>query len=253
MPNWCSNSFTVTGNQKEIDDLTTLVIRENIEKDYEKGGDLFIDFNGLSPMPEEFDHLDYYALNALMIVLAKADNVCLMSSALSPKRKAIELIADKLNANPILADWPNMTVQQFLDFLNTHPETAEQYAFNIEVFRQARYCWQSHGSLSAYEWKLAHWGVGRNAMWSMVSFAPNTLTVTFETAWGPPEMFYRSLVEKFPNLDFQAIYLEESNGVAGVYRNQNGVWVDEPVHDVHDNIRRFAIEVFGYEYEEDGE
>ncbi|MFC5919697.1 hypothetical protein ACFPVS_02780 [Neisseria weixii] len=49
-------------------------------------------------------------------------------------------------------------------------------------------------------------------------------------------------------LNFEAIYLEKSNSVAGRYRNEGAVLIDEQVSDSGRNIRQFAIEVFGYEY-----
>lgn len=251
MPNWCSNYFTVTGTQSDIDRLTSLIVRENTDRDHDKGGDLYIDYNGLTPMPGEFDQLNYHALNALMVTLAKAEDSSLLSAVFQSHLTAHSLLINSFNADPILKEWDKMTVQQFLSYLGEHPEIAEHYGYDPEMFRLAHLCWHSYGHISAYEWKLAHWGVGRNAYWSMVSFATGSLTASFESDWGPPEAFYLTLVNQFPDIQLEAIYLEESNGVAGSYRYQDKLWIDEPVNDSGDNIRRFAIEVFGYEYEDD--
>lgn len=250
MPNWCSNRFTVTGHQADIDRLSNLIVRENHENDSDKGGKLILDFNGLVPVPEALAKLDYHLLHALMVCLARAEPDTFLPEALKPNLTASgSLLAEKLTED--FADWQEMTVAALVDRLNADSALAERYNYRRDVYESARACQQAHGEMSAYAWRIKYWGVGRNAFWCNVSSVPGELTVSFESAWCPPEGFYRALVEGFPMLDFEAIYLEESNGVAGRYRNEGAVLIDEQVSDNGRNIRQFAIEVFGYEYEED--
>ncbi|RPD83107.1 hypothetical protein EGK75_13520 [Neisseria weixii] len=247
MPNWCSNSFTVTGAQPEIDHLTALIMRENHENHPDKGDGLILDFNGLVPVPEALAKLDYHALNLLMIVLARAEPDTLLPEVLKPDRTGpTRLLAEKLAED--FPGWQEMTADDLVGRLNADSELAERYDYQRDVFESARTCQQAFGEMSAYAWRTKHWGVGREAFYCRVSPAPGKLTVSFESAWCPPEGFYRALVEGFPTLDFEAIYLKESNGVAGRYRNEGAVLIDEQVSDNGRNIRQFAIEVFGYEY-----
>lgn len=250
MPNWCSNRFTVTGPQADIDRLSERIVRENHENNPDKGGKLILDFNGLVPVPDALAKLDYHLLHALMACLARATPDVLLPVALKPILTASgSLLAEKLTED--FVGWQEMTVAALVDRLNADSALAERYDYRSDVFESARSCQQMFGEMSAYAWRIKHWGVGKDAFWCNVSSAPGELTVSFESAWCPPEGFYRALVEGFPTLDFEAIYLEESNGVAGRYRNEGAVLIDEQVSDSGRNIRQFAIEVFGYEYEDE--
>lgn len=246
MPNWCSNTFTVTGPQPDIDRLTALVVRENLEKDWDKGGDLIFDFNGLVPMPEAFSRINYDAMKStLTLNLACTDPDTPLSVFVRPETGIGKMLAADF------AGYREMTVRDWLNRMNDDPKLAGLYGYCRQVFEAARICYLEYGADTPYCWCCQNWGVGGNAFWSSISSAAGSLTVSFESAWGPPEQFYRTLVERFPMLEFEAVYLEEGCGVAGRYGSCEGRLIDEPVPDVGNNVRRFAIEVFGYEYEDD--
>ncbi|ATD64944.1 hypothetical protein ACFPVS_02775 [Neisseria weixii] len=157
MPNWCSNSFTVTGTQLEIDRLTALIVRENHENHPDKGDGLILDFNGLVPVPEVLAKLDYHALNLLMTVLAQAGPDTLLPKALKPDRTGpAGLLAEKLAED--FPCWQEMTADDLVGRLNADSDLAERYDYQRDVFESAQACQQAVGEMSAYAWRIKHWG-----------------------------------------------------------------------------------------------
>lgn len=192
MPNWCSNTFTVIGAQPEIDRLAALIVRENHENHPDKGDGLILDFNGLLPVPEALVRHDRHVLNALMVGLARAEPDTLLPDALQPECIGSgRQLAEKLAAD--FADWRQMTAESLADRLNADSVLAERYGYRRDVFESAQACQQAFGEVSVYAWRIKHWGVGGDAFWCNVSSAPGKLTVSFESAWCPPEGFYRAV------------------------------------------------------------
>ena len=69
-----------------------------------------------------------------------------------------------------------------------------------------------------YSWRLDNWDTKWEA--SEVEFEcddSEILTVTFDTAWSPPEGVITKLREKFPDVSFQCFYDEPGCESAGYY------------------------------------
>ena len=69
-----------------------------------------------------------------------------------------------------------------------------------------------------YDWRLQHWDTKWEA--SEIEFEcddSEILTVTFDTAWSPPEGVIRKLREKFPDVSFSCFYDEPGMESAGYY------------------------------------
>ncbi|MGS0922348.1 DUF1281 family ferredoxin-like fold protein [Neisseria gonorrhoeae] len=65
----------------------------------------------------------------------------------------------------------------------------------------------------------------------------------------PPEGIYRELAKRFPDVEFEAKYLEEGMWFAGTYEGHEGALFDYPCTD--DGVRDFATEHFGCEYDDE--
>ena len=61
--------------------------------------------------------------------------------------------------------------------------------------------------------------------------------------------FTKKLPNVFPDVEFEAKYLEEGMWFAGSYEGHEGALFDYPCEE--DEVRAFAIEHFGCEYDED--
>ena len=69
-----------------------------------------------------------------------------------------------------------------------------------------------------YDWRLQNWDTKWEA--SEIEFEcddSEILTVTFDTAWSPPEGVMTKLREKFPDVSFQCFYDEPGCESAGYY------------------------------------
>ena len=69
-----------------------------------------------------------------------------------------------------------------------------------------------------YSWCIENWGhqVGRYVTGIEVQDY-DTLEISFNTAWSPPEGVVEKLREKFPELTFQCFYDEPGCEIAGYY------------------------------------
>lgn len=73
-----------------------------------------------------------------------------------------------------------------------------------------------YGYSNAYEWAYANWGVKTNARdGSVEEVAEDSVTLYFETVWQPPEIIYERLSERFPELNFSVIFVDETGMFGG--------------------------------------
>jgi len=73
-----------------------------------------------------------------------------------------------------------------------------------------------------YDWNVTNWGTKWDACDTYIG-RDNDLnaSVSFQTAWSPPEPIFRAIVEQFPNLTFDISY-EEEQGWGGELSGSNG-------------------------------
>ena len=69
-----------------------------------------------------------------------------------------------------------------------------------------------------YHWCIENWGTKWDAdILGLDVQDYDTLEISFNTAWSPPEGVITKLREKFPELTFQCFYDEPGMGIAGYY------------------------------------
>ena len=69
-----------------------------------------------------------------------------------------------------------------------------------------------------YDWRLQHWDTKWEPdMLGIEVQDYDTLEISFNTAWSPPEGVIEKLREKFPELTFQCFYDEPGCEIAGYY------------------------------------
>jgi len=80
-----------------------------------------------------------------------------------------------------------------------------------------------------YDWNVANWGTKWNAYdvmdWMIEGLCDGdttTATITFYTAWTPPQAFLDRASEQFPSLFFSLQYVDEGGGFLGESHYENG-------------------------------
>jgi len=69
-----------------------------------------------------------------------------------------------------------------------------------------------------YDWRVNYWGCKWDASESYISSEDEAhISVEFDTAWSPPEMWVRYVSTLFPDLKFKLSYMEPGVGFAGVF------------------------------------
>ena len=84
---------------------------------------------------------------------------------------------------------------------------------------------KKYGFQDWYQWSIGNWGTKWNA--SSVEVSENSeysVNIYFETAWSPPDGWYRMLFKKFPNLRFKARITEESDAYMGYIVGDKGTY-----------------------------
>jgi hypothetical protein len=88
---------------------------------------------------------------------------------------------------------------------------AEQLAHNLK-----------YSGRGWYDWNITNWGTKWDASDIYVERADDLIAnIGFQTAWSPPEPFFKAMVEQFPELGFEIFY-EEEQGWGGELVGSNG-------------------------------
>ena len=73
-----------------------------------------------------------------------------------------------------------------------------------------------HGQPNSFQWRMEHWGTGRDAEDSRLEDQGDTLSYRFNTAWTPfSENAIATLAAMFPKLDLRMDFDEPLNGLTG--------------------------------------
>lgn len=83
---------------------------------------------------------------------------------------------------------------------------------------------QECGATDWYDWACRFWGTKWDASDPSVDFDEDSeeVTITFQTAWGPPRPFVEAVSAKFPMLRFTLMYAEPGMGFGGVATFEGG-------------------------------
>jgi hypothetical protein len=104
-----------------------------------------------------------------------------------------------------------------------------------------------------YDWRIENWGTKWNSCSSWYELEKEELTIGFDSAWSPPENWFRALVEKYPNLHFYLNYHETGMGYMGEMEGRDGVIVDDRQWDMEkdDYIRLGYADESDYDEDND--
>lgn len=94
-----------------------------------------------------------------------------------------------------------------------------------------------------YEWACEHWGTKWNA--ADASLNEKDRTITFDTAWVPPEGIINAIAEKFPDLDWIWEFRGEFGEHVGFYTHVNGVLDIHDIPDASSEAYAMYVEICG--------
>jgi hypothetical protein len=104
-----------------------------------------------------------------------------------------------------------------------------------------------------YDWRIENWGTKWNSCSSWYELEKEEMIIGFDTAWSPPENWFRELVKKYPNLHFYLTYDEAGMGFMGEMEGRDGVVVDDRSWDMEkdDYIRLGYADESDYDEDND--
>lgn len=233
MPNWCTNVLTIKKSVAE-----EFLLRKDTIKDYKGEHEGYVvDFNILKPMPEELN------------VTAGGSNEQEMYIYLSDKgqKGLVDVLRDKTLANKFRAFESDVhfekaetawmrAAERAGELLKSGKESKIEEAYNAGKVLVENY--EKYGSIHWYDWCSKNWGTKWNG--GEASIEPvndEEITISFDTAWCPPEGILEELAKRS---DFSLEYDIEGNG-HGILEAKGGK--------IHDH----GFEEYTYEEEEEEE
>ena len=198
MPNWCSNTVTITGDSKHLDD---------IEKTK-------FDFNKIIPMPKEL-HNDGGGRS-------QDCPKCGNKFKKYGDKNYPDFKCSKCNISSNIGGRIHGFKHDDLSSLNPN---------EIEIAKK----WiQKYGTASWYEWSCNNWGTKWNTGDVESSRESATvLNVYFTTAWGPPDPIFRRLTEMF-NVVIK-VRADIEMDTSGILEYKNGECIYEKEIDGNNN------------------
>lgn len=218
MPNYCNNKITM----KNIANLD-LYSECNTEKNPYAPEKNF-NFNKIIPMPETLNMTAGSVTGEAMFVYATEKLTRDFDSLDEDIQKAVNT--------------ENMYIKTRLDnFKNKSDEEMEKlYQMGKQYFENL----EKYGHTTWYNWCWDNWGTKWNA-WD--TYIENDDTITFVTAWNPPDNVIKKLSEMFPDEEV-TVEWDEEGGTAGKFTYLDGECIEED---------SWEIEYDDEEYEEEEE
>ena len=216
MPNWCYNTVTITSDNKERLEEFNHVFSNGKDAVYRgdtKNNDIGYRFNAIVPVPPEVLAIGYSPTHTLD---AKEE-------ILQGLIKSIEKEHD-------------------LDTKNRLKEIL--LGISLESI--------DPNNLTGYHWQSENWGtkwdIGEDCY---VHFDPDdSLSMDFDTAWGPPLAFFEQASEKYPDLTFEISFIETGMGFAGRSAFRDGETIEKAEADSNSSTFKEDLHRCGFNYED---
>lgn len=208
MPNWTSNTLTVTGTGKYKKELTEFIkavdgrvvvekkdLKMAKKKHLEENRQKYIDEKNLADWA---NHNNMSALKFFLSVLCydKGENGSVhIGSSMS---------MNKLVPRPAELD------------TFTSPARAEHGEKKKDFEARVERCKKQYGADDWYHWNCNNWGTKWDVNASITSQSDTEIVYQFDSAWSPPSAFIVKASEKFPNLHFSMEFEGEGGEYAGI-------------------------------------
>ena len=203
MPNWAMNKLEVTGKPENLRAFLNACVVDRETRDYDADTKSLktvvkplFSLHGIVPMPEVLeDTRSPYATSRML-------------------RDAIQREVPVFPEFPVCDDLSEDSLEQakmIWDHFTAHySEVAEEKTWLLSLFKEIEgnlRAFQETGYSNWYEWCVDHWGTKWDVSDDSTRIEDENLdnghlTVTFDTAWSAPEIWFKKAVEAYPSLSF---------------------------------------------------
>lgn len=209
MPNWCQNVLTVTGTLSEL-----IRFKYDLIKGTGVEGDLAEAFSFATFVPVPADVLTGPCGGGTFVRTPEGwQDVPSFVKGSKYEEEFLELEGE--DARALLRQ--NGHEVERLSF----GTAADGTIVNLNDPEELR------GRLTWYKWNCQHWGSKWDACDTRIMVdEADRLTLEFDTAWSPPVPVVETMLEQYPELDFELSYVEEGMGFAGGI-SRDGEWSED--------------------------
>lgn len=215
MPNWVSNVLYVKGTESNI--LQFLKDGNNNKK---------VNLNSLSkyslrswfPLPKTFSNYD--TTNQLW------DFVTWFRREIIPNSTGYSLV--------ISPDVYNLYKNQYNKYKRGYNQA--------KIYQKKKY-----GAVGWYNYNLLTLGCKWNCEFDVMNYTSDLLEIRFDSPWDIPYSWYQTMSNKYPNLEFIAYYIEETNEFCGwSINNQEQECInrcnEESALEIYENFMKYVNE-----------
>lgn len=244
MPNWCENQLAVHFDESEREAVLAALLSTD------KDGEKILDFNRLVEMPKVLEETlscgHSTALNLLKLNPHKKVTKALLKEA------TLFVSEEDINELAQLAKQKQWRVISLIKYFRKNRKAAETFNFyKSSLTKQYLENLKIYGATDWYDWAYKNWGCKWNADTNHLEVNEDSLFCSFDTPWNEPDEWFVTLCARFPNCTFHLDYYEPGCVFAGQYAsNGNGGHYVE-VMNTDKQVREFAIEKFGYAFDDD--
>ncbi len=181
-------------------------------------GDSF-DFDKIVPMPEELKVDAVGETGCKVMVVCDHDTMlCHLASGDHGGKSIMEAVNAHFNPTKDIISLAQAAMDEFKPCEECINLKNLDFPLDESVRRLKEY-----DTDNWYDWGIKNWGTLWNASDVQIDYSPmpnsNSLgevaTISFQTAWSPPEPIYNKLCDLFPNLDIKWHYSEPGCDFAG--------------------------------------
>lgn len=126
-------------------------------------------------------------------------------------KKHLENFKDRLRSFPA----------SYSDEIDLNPIQKPIYTFNSLVPVPSEVEEKGYDK-AGYDWCRIYWGTEWDADFTIKEESDNHIYFILQTAWSPPDEWFRTVVPIFPKLEFTLQYWEHRSGIAGEMIGKNG-------------------------------
>ncbi|MCI7353159.1 MAG: hypothetical protein SOW21_07345 [[Actinobacillus] rossii] len=242
MPNWCENKLQILCNAEQAKILIPKLFTQINEEQW------CLDFNLLVTMPEDLNiNSDSIGANSQRLLELPRNK-----AVTYPMIKKYLPLAD-MNYFRKKAKQHHWKVGDLIRWLAKRPAMQKHIFINLEHGQRYIDNLVKYGYTDWYDWSCVTWGCKWNVCEDSCypCFNPDgSIDCFFDTAWNPPEAWFATLCETFPDIEFTLSFYEPGMWFAGEYvANLDGTYHEIIIDDCE--IQSFAEDVFDAEFEDD--
>lgn len=142
----------------------------------------------------------------------------------TPPELNLGIAATQANQNFISMDWlrANSQFKGTFGKIKKHPlSDGKELLKFVPTKKYQQYLKDTFGSDNWYSWNVENWGTKWDVTPIIWGENDDSFSFSFDSAWGPPEAFFRHLADKY-GIEYDLKYYESGAGFAGKSSYVNG-------------------------------